>query len=308
MCAITVSAIANAGGQAPDPPPAGQIAYIRSDRAGSDLFVINADGSGRRRLTETNAEESRPAISPDGRQILFVRSRFVDREPLGPTLLNGDLFVINVNGTNEHRLTRTPADEVSGTYSPDGETIAFSAHRRDNYSDIFVMNADGSARRALTTTGDNDFDPAYSPDGTQIAYTHVSPPGIGDIGVYAMNADGTNQHDLTTQPNNDFSEQPDYAPDGGAIAYTRIGTGFRIFVMGADGTSSRPLTRRSSAASAPTYSPDGRQLGFVSDEGDSAYISIMSAGGGGARRLKGGRASEEGLFDWGPLSQPAAVD
>ena len=171
------------------------------------------------------------------------------------------------------------------------------------------MNADGSARRSLTTTGDNDFDPAHSPDGTQIAYTHVSPPGIDDIGVYAMNADGTNQHDLTTQPNNDFSETPDYAPDGGTIAYTRIGNGFRVFVMGGDGSSPRSLTKRSRAASAPKYSPDGRHLGFVSDEGDSEHIWVMSADGGGAKRLKGGRASPEGLFGWGAVApQPAAVD
>lgn len=69
---------------------------------------------------------------------------------------------MNADGTGQMNLTRTPGDEDSPSWSPDGKRIVFMALRGRN-NDIYVMNADGSGQIRLTTDPDPDGDPAWSP-------------------------------------------------------------------------------------------------------------------------------------------------
>ena len=109
-----------------------------------DLYVINADGSGERRLAQDAGFDG--VWSPDGRKIAFVRD--------GPPAEG--IYVINADGSGERRL----ADGSGPVWSPDGQTIAFA---RDLA--VWVMNADGSGQRRLTFTLAQIYGPslAWSP-------------------------------------------------------------------------------------------------------------------------------------------------
>jgi len=149
------------------------------------LFVMNADGSGWKRLTEREAEY--PVWSPDGTKIAFMSS-----EP------DYELYVMNVDGSGVTRLTNTPGEDGWPAWSPDGHQIAFSTARDDcryanradckrsgdigDFLDIWVMNADGSGQTRLSTIFGQFC--AWSPDGKYIVFNSFG-------GLYVMNSDGS---------------------------------------------------------------------------------------------------------------------
>ena len=117
-----------------------------------DLFVINADGSGLRRLLSTPQAEWPSDWSPNGRKILFTRQLFSG----GFT----DVFVVDFDGTNVRRLTHARYDDVGGTWSPDGKRIVFTS-QRFRLAHLFVMRADGRGERQLTRRNAEDFEPSW---------------------------------------------------------------------------------------------------------------------------------------------------
>jgi hypothetical protein len=107
-----------------------------------EVYVMNADGSGEKRLTYDTGDD--PAWSPDSQWIAFVSRQ--DQ--------NFEIFVMKADGSDLTRLTNHPANDGSPTWSPDGRQIAFSSSL-DGSSDIYVMNADGAGLTQLTFEGSN---------------------------------------------------------------------------------------------------------------------------------------------------------
>jgi Tol biopolymer transport system component len=103
------------------------------------MYVMNADGSGRRTLTWLSNSDGSFSWAPDGQRIAFVS----DRDG------NDEVYVLNVDGSGLRNLTRNPARDGHPVWSSDGRTIGFVSNRGGN-RDIYVMNADGSGLRNLT--------------------------------------------------------------------------------------------------------------------------------------------------------------
>jgi len=124
----------------------------------SQIWIIDIDGSHAQSVTNPpNAGEKNntnlpfgdydPRINPDGTKILF--SRLVDDSSIHG---NYDHFLINIDGSNEVRLTDTGFSQGIAQWSPDGEKIVYSvaAIRDEGKYDIYLMNADGSENRNIT--------------------------------------------------------------------------------------------------------------------------------------------------------------
>ena len=259
-------------------------------RCHEEIYVINADGTGLRRLTRNAVFDGNPVWSPDGRRIAFVRDR--DRQ-------TANIFVMNADGSDQRRLTpnlrRRPWIELA--WSPDWKKIAFVAsggHR--GAADIFVMNADGSGLRNATNTVTTSFDFAWSPDGRRIAYLEGS---LGGAPLTVVNADGTGKQQLTGPLMVDLGS-PSWSPDGRTLAFT--GRGGDNYVVHAEGSGLRKLTAGPGWDVGARWSPDGRRILFLSsrDVHRETDLFVMNADGSGQRNLTHTPGVSELAASWAP--------
>jgi Tol biopolymer transport system component len=262
----------------------GKVAFDRE----SDIFTMNADGSGQTNLTGTTAVDFDPAWSPDGTRIAFASNQ----DPA-----SNEIYVVNSEGTGQARLTVNAFDDRNPAWSPDGTKIAFTT-MRDGNGEIYVMNADGSGQTNLTNNPSNDSQPAWSPGGTKIAFTSARG---GTDQVYVMNADGSSQVNLSNSGIPD--SEPNWSPDGSMIAYKSFRNNFEVFTMNADGSGKANRTIGSSADVGPTWSPDGSKIAFASDRNGDFEIFAMNVNGSGAVDLTN-NAAQDIEPDWQPVLQP----
>jgi Tol biopolymer transport system component len=153
-------------------PDGTQIAFQHTDfRSGSediaaprDIYVMNADGTGERRLTQ-GAEKGisceHPSWAPDSRRMVCTCT--IEKE--------SDLYILDATSGALTQLTDYDGDEITPTWSPDGVRIAFASNMStaEGYN-IYTVNSDGTNLTRLTT-GTWDIDPTWSPDSQRIGFS-----------------------------------------------------------------------------------------------------------------------------------------
>lgn len=219
--------------------PDGRILFT-SDREGSqDIYLMDGDGSNVQRLTDHPARESVTAISPDGSTIAFRSDR------AGAALA---LYLMDVDGSNV-RLVEDGHASVTG-FSPAGDRLVFGSMRAaagdTRNSEIFVLDLDrGEPPVRLTHAWSYDDHPDWSPDGRKIGFS-TGRHGFYNHEVYVMDPDGSDQTNLTRSASKDA--RPRWSPDGSKIVFfsDRAG-GYDLFVMDADGSNVRRITREGGA-------------------------------------------------------------
>ncbi len=157
----------------------------------SELGIVNADGSGCRRLTENDSNDLFYGWSPDGRTILFVSNRDGKDQ----------IYLMNADLTDVRRLTDTGSTNNMPSWSSDGTRIAFVSDR-DGNDEICVMEADGSNVTRVTSNPAHDWLPTWSPDGTELLF--ASDRGGRELDVYATSLDGTSVRRLTDTAGYDY--------------------------------------------------------------------------------------------------------
>jgi TolB protein len=258
--------------------PDGSKIVFQSTRAGDEnqLFIMNADGSGVKQLTFTEAGNLTPSFSPDGTKIAFQSERDGNRE----------IYVMNADGTNQTRLTDEETEDSHPKWSSDGKYIIFDSVRANpglGMENIFIMNADGSSVERLTEREEVDSYSSLSPDGTKVLFRRITPTGGNtesgrNSEVFIMDRDGSNLKNLTNHP--DFDGYPSWSADGVWILFASNRGGssfdeFNIYLLRPDGTDLRKLTETIPGVlqARQVVSADGTKIVFNRDFPDG-HIEI----------------------------------
>ena len=210
-----------AGAECP-PPPDRSRGYIWGVYPSFDIYIANADGSNRKRLTTTPGYDAEGVWCHKGGKILFTSVRDGDL----------DLYTMDESGANVKRITSTPGYDGGGFFSPDCKEIVWRASRfegaaldeyrkllgegfvRPSKMELFVASADGSNARQITKNDAANFCPYFTPDGKRIIYSsNLLDPRGREFDLFILNKDGSGEPErITTAPA--FDGFPMFSPDG----------------------------------------------------------------------------------------------
>ena len=190
--------------------PDGKRIAFDSNRDGPfnwEIYVIDADGRNLQRLTNNpddggHPDDRYPSWSPDGKRIVFSARREGHVE--NKFAVTYEIYVMDVDGGNQQRLTNNRNNELSPVWSPDGNRIAFSSDRKGEWQnfEIYAMDVDGGNQQRLTNNRIFDWQPSWSPDGKRIVFMSDRD---GNSEIYVMDADGGNLQNLTNNRDSDGS-------------------------------------------------------------------------------------------------------
>ncbi len=287
----------------------------RNDVHDSQVYVMNADGSGQRQLTFTRGHSWGPRLSPDGKTFVFSSVAPGDHNDHSATgggrIGQGhhEIFRSNVDGSNIVRLTNSTAWNNAWAWAPDGQSLILASDR-DGEWELYRMSAkgeqDGITR--LTTNAAQDGWPSFTPDGKRVVFASDRNGGVSQI--YIMDADGKNQRQLNVSKS--YDTFPSVSPDGKRIAYSvqngtaQTGITSEIFVMNIDGSEPTRLTNTVATNTDPSWSPDGTKLIFSSDRDGNTNIYVMNANGSGLKRLTDDPGEDVTPF-WGVIEVAATA-
>src|SRR5690349_9049963 len=238
------------------------------------ICIMNADGTGRKQLTNFPATAFYPSLSPDGQTVYFSSNQSG----------NFEIYSIDINGNGLQQLTTKIGSLYAPELSPDGERILFT----NNGNGLWVMNPNGSNPHAITSH--DDIDPTWSADGSQIAFASNRQ---GQRQLFVANANGKKVDKVTDLKN--MGGRSSWSPDGTKLAFYRGPEGDHdIYVINIDGTGLQKLTNGGDNLG-PSWSPDGNWIAFTSFRDGNNEIYVMRPDGSHETRLTNSPTS-----DWQP--------
>jgi Tol biopolymer transport system component len=226
----------------------------------NNLWLADTASESLRRLTSTTSSQNYPAVSPDGRQILYQESSF-DVDIAKITLADGKVI----------RLIATGRDEFMPAWAARVGKFAYVT-TRDGPPEIWVRNEDGSDR-PLVTPADfapavvNAFmDPTLSPEGDRVIYT------MGEVGgrylLYISSASGGAPTRVTNSTDS-FEIPGSVSPDGKQLAYLEIAinNSASLMLVKTSGQATPSRLHVNVDGGLPQWSPTGEWITFMDDDG-----------------------------------------
>lgn len=218
----------------------------RDGRGCDQIYTMNIDGSNVKMVSNGEGRTTCAFFFDKDRKVLFGSTHLGGKEcPPNPDLSKGyvwaiypeyDIFSVNADGTGIKQMTSTPGYDAEATLSPNGKKIVFTSER-DGDLDIYSMDTKGKNVKRLTNELGYDGGAFYSPDNKMIVYRSSHPKTPEDVKKYK---------DLLAQ-------------------HLIVPTTFEVWVMNADGSGKRQVTKLNAASFAPFFTPDGKKIIFCTN-------------------------------------------
>jgi len=145
---------------APPSKPTGKIVYT-CELEGAEICLVNSDGTGWQRLTNSSQASFNASLTPDGQSVVYVTGKGDQTEVYELKLDNGDI----------KQLTKLGKYITTPEISPDNYHILFTYRSGNNNQQIWIMNRDGSEPHLLfSSAGKDAHDPTWSPDSSRILF------------------------------------------------------------------------------------------------------------------------------------------
>ncbi|MEP7147842.1 MAG: hypothetical protein ABI857_03075 [Acidobacteriota bacterium] len=225
-----------------------QLAF-QSKRDGRDcdqIYTMNIDGSNVKMVSTGGGRTTCSYFYKNKKKILYGSTHLASKEcPPNPDFSKGyvwavypsyNIFQAKADGSKVKALTTTAGYDAEATVSPNGKKIVFTS-MRDGDLDLYVMDKNGKNVKRLTNELGYDGGAFFSPDNKQIVYRSYHPKTDAEIARYKDRL----AHDLI---------EP---------------TVFEVWVMNADGSSKRQVTKLEAASFAPFFTPDGKKIIFCTN-------------------------------------------
>jgi Tol biopolymer transport system component len=258
------------------------------------IFVIGADGTGLRRVSDGTGKTTCSFFLPGDRSVIYASTHAASPEPPPPPdrrrgyvwaiHAEYDLFAADLDGGGVRRLTSTPGYDAEAVVAPDGSRVVFTSVR-DGDLDLYTMAPDGSDVRRVTAEPGYDGGAFFSPDSKRLVYRAWHPESPAEaadyrdllaaglirplaLQIFTCAVDGSDRVQVTDNGKANFA--PFFHPDGRRIVFSSNmddpkGREFDLYLVGADGTGLERVTFAEQFDGFPMFSPDGRTLAFCSN-------------------------------------------
>ncbi len=257
----------------------GTIIFSSIQSGNWELWSVKHDGTNMKRLTATSQDEHSPAVSPDGKEIVYVNQ---DRE----------LWIMKIDGTGNAKIPMPDGIYAQPAWLPNGQGIAFVKYGvipRDT-SEIWIVQRGSSGEwqepERISSYPPMRLYPSFSPDGSKLAYSEFERDEyqnvIEEVGILDLSKGSFEK--ITSEGADSF--EPAWSPTGQQIAYTSDrGGNYDIWVMSLTDGMHRQLTTDPSFDGEPVWSPDGHEIAFVSTRSGSKELWVISVTGDHLRQL-----------------------
>ncbi len=277
------------------------------------IYVMDLETGDVERISPGTGKTTCAWIHPDKRRVLFASThddpKAVEKQEAELQLRaegrqrryawdydeHFELYAFDRSSKVYNRLTNARGYDAEGSYSPDGQWIAFSSNRhayagnlsekervrleidQSYFLDLYIMKADGSGLRRLTEVPGYDGGPFFSPTGSRVCFRRFSESGeIAEI--YTIGVDGRDERKLTSI--GALSWAPYYHPSGRYLIFTTNRHGFanfELYIVGVDGGEPVRVTNTDGFDGLPVFSPNGRQLAWTSSRTANKKAQIFMA-------------------------------
>ncbi len=257
-------------------PDSKSIVYSDQNESGRGLVLFERDlKSGvEKQLTRSEGEtrDYSPIVSPDGKQIAFIRNF---------TNSGADLFMMPLAGGIPHRLTNERTDILGASWLSGNHSILFSSNRTGPYC-LWVLDTDTGSITAVPTSSEEATDPSADAKGDHIVFADtVFSSNIRRLSLETSTR-RPGKYDQALFPTAYLNNSARYSPDNTRIAFISNRSGaWELWVTDIDSNEPHQLTHfNGPMVGTPHWSPDGKKIVFDARPTGVSNIFVVSSDGG----------------------------